>query len=330
MTHPLTVLIVNHDGGGLLGRCVASLERDPLTATAPVIVVDNASRDGSARAVAARHPRVRLIELAENRGFGAGNDAGLAVCETPFVLMANPDTEIAEGSAAAMVEHLERQPRVGLVGCRLVDTDGAVLTTVRNLPTVLREAVECLFLHRFLRASAERLAETVQDPAAYRSPREAGWVSGAVMLARMEALRDVGGFDEDYFLYAEEIDLCRRLADAGWAIRYDPALTMLHVGGAYTTDPELSRENQRSKLRYFLKHEGRARMLAFAAVIALRLALRGAVWTLAGLVRGDEKLRKRGRTAFATLRAYPPLVAGFARMSRPVSSTGPLPRKEMA
>jgi N-acetylglucosaminyl-diphospho-decaprenol L-rhamnosyltransferase len=331
VSHPLTVLIVSHDSGPLLERCIASLGRDPFTADAPVIIVDNASAEDSARRTAARYPRVRLIELADNRGFGAGNDAGLAVCETPFVLMANPDTEVAGGSAEELVLHLAERPHAGLVGCRLVEPDGTVLATVRNLPTVLREAVECVFLHRVLPGRAERFAESVQDRGAYEAPRDAGWVSGAAMLGRVEALRDVGGFDEDFFLYAEEIDLCRRLRDAGWEVRYDPALTMLHVGGAYTTDPDLALENQRSKLRYFLKHEGRGRMLAFAAVIVVRLALRGALWAVAGIVRRDEKLRKRARAAFATLRRYPALVAGFARMPRPAPRiSGPLPGREPA
>lgn len=326
----LTVLIVNYNGGELLGRCLASLERDPTTAVSPVLVVDNASTDGSVEQ-ARSHPRARVIELGENRGFGAANNVGLAACETPFVLMANPDTEMYAGSVADALGAMERTPAMGLVGPRLLSSDGSLQLSARNFPTVLREAFELLFLHRAFPVLGEPLCLSVQHPKAYDSGRRADWVSGAAMLARLEAMREVGGFDEGFFLYAEEIDLCRRLHDAGWDVRYDPALTMLHVGGAYSVQRDLAVENQRSKLRYFLKHEGRLRMLAFAAVTALRLSVRAALWALAGLRSADDPLRQRARAAVATLRAFPGLTGTFMRMARPPAYTGHLsPGRETA
>lgn len=315
----LTVLIVNYNGGAMLGRCVASLDRDPVTAAAPVVLVDNASSDGSAEAVAAECPRVRLLSLGENRGFGAGNNAGLAECDTPYVLIANPDTEIRDGSVEEVLGHMESSPRIGLVGCRLLGEDGTLQWSIRNSPTVLREAYECLFLHRMLPGTASRWGETVRERDAYDRRGSWDWVCGASMLARTDALREVGGFDEGFFLYAEETDLCKRLRDAGWEVGYDPALTMLHVGGTYTVDAFLSLENQRSKLRYFLKHEGRPAVLGLAAVISARLLIRGLLYAAAAFVRREPRLRQRAVATLRTLRRYPKLVGQFLTAPRPVT-----------
>ena len=310
------IVIVTYQSGPLLDRCIASLDGDPVLSSAEVLVVDNASTDGAPQRAAERFARVRLHETGANRGFGTANNIGLSLLQTPYVFLVNPDTEFRDGEAAALLERMDASPRLALSGCRLVSEDGSLQTSMRRLPTVGREASECLFLHR-LGPVAARTSETVRDRRLYDEPCSTGWVSGAFMLVRREAMREIGGFDEDFFLYAEEIDLCRRLHDAGWDVGYDPSLTMAHIGGAYTTDPALALENQRSKLRYFLKHEGRARMLAFAGVTALRLLVRGALWGVAGVLGRDDTLRARSRASFATLRRYPALVAGFARMPRP-------------
>lgn len=319
-----TVLIVNYNGGELLGRCLDSLAADAEARDCPVVVVDNASTDGSADALAAGRPGVRLIRLAENRGFGAANNVGLAAVRTPFVLMANPDTEIASGSLSEFVRSLARQHDVGLAGCRLLSADGSLQFSARELPSVGSEVFEALFLHRLFPRAGARFAQTVLDQREYEAPRSVGWVSGAVMLARTRALEDVGGFDEGFFLYAEEIDLCKRLHDAGWDVRYDPALTMLHVGGAFITNTALAVENQRSKFRYFLKHEGRARMAAYALVIALRLLVRTLAWTLANRSGPDPVLEGRTIAARAALRELPLLVGEFMFLPRPASAGGHL------
>lgn len=311
-----TILIVNYNAGGLLGRCLDSLASDPDAHECPVIVVDNASTDGSADAAEGR-PRVLLVRLPENRGFGAANNAGLAKCRTPFVLMVNPDTEIASGSLTRFVQSMRRNPVVGLAGCRLLSPDGSLQFSARALPTVGGEFFEALFLHRFLRRANSRFSQTVLDPNQYESPRSVGWVSGAVMLARVKALEDIGRFDEGFFLYAEEIDLCKRLHVAGWDVRYDPALTMLHVGGAFITNAALAVENQRSKLRYFLKHEGRAGMAGYAVALVLRLLVRTAAWSIANRKRPDEMLAKRASAARATLRKLPSLAAELLLSPRP-------------
>lgn len=323
MNRLLSIVIVNYNSGNLLGRCVDSLERDELASASQVIVVDNSSSDDSLQAILHR-PGVRVIHMDENRGFGAANNIGIAACSTPFVLMINPDTELLTPTIRDFLESAFAEPGVGLAGCRVIDPRGALQKTARRFPTVSREAAESIFVHRLVRRPWSWAAETLHDDEFYSLQRPVDWVSGAVMFARTDALRQVGGFDEGFFLFAEEIDLCKRLKTAGWSVVYDPSLTVVHVGGVYTTDPNLAAENQRSKLRYFLKHEGRLKMVGFAAVVVMRLSVRSALWKIAGSLRNDDLLRSRSRAALSTLIALPGLVFTSARTPRPSSSIGHL------
>jgi GT2 family glycosyltransferase len=131
------------------------------------------------------------------------------------------------------------------------------------------------------------------------------------MLGRTEALRDVGGFDEGFFLYYEETDLCYRLQDAGWGVTYFPDAAFFHIGGEYDANASLALENQRSKLRYFLKHEGRARMLLASAITVARLTIRSALWLLRVMTAPDKGWQGRLTAGVRTLARYPGLVARF-------------------
>lgn len=318
MSGRATILIVNYNGGDLLESCVASLSHDPVASEAEVIVVDNGSIDGSAERLN-RAGRVKLVSLPQNPGFGAANNAGMSLVATPYVLMLNPDTELAEGSLGAMLDAMDGAPRLGLLGCKLVDRGGVLLKTVRRMPSLTRELSESLFVSRVLGRRWPRLAEALQDDRAYDSPQPAEWVSGAVMLVRTQALMEIGGFDEGFFLFTEEIDLCRRLRDAQWEVGYDPSLTISHLGGAYTVDSALAIENQRSKLRYFRKHHGRLQTAALASVLVPRLALRAALWGASGAARKDRALLTRSATALRAIAAYGGLTAEALLMPRPVT-----------
>jgi N-acetylglucosaminyl-diphospho-decaprenol L-rhamnosyltransferase len=302
----LSIVIVTYNSCAFVAECLESVLGRSEAGHWQVIVVDNDSRDGSAEMVKARFPQVELLEMGANVGFGAANNQGLLACTAPYVLLLNPDTRLDGAGMASLVAFMDRHPAVGLVGPRLVGADQRLQTSTRHFPSIAREAVECLFLHRVSRVFGDKYGEEIAGREAYDKKRRVDWVSGAAMLARVEALRAVGGFDEGFFLYAEEIDLCKRLGSAGWDVWYHPGLTVMHVGNE-RADPELEAENQRSKLRYFRKHHGRAAMLAFGLVMVLRLAIRSIAWVLASTVKGRPWLR-RSKAAMVTLVRYPALV----------------------
>ena len=313
----LDVIIVDYNAGRLLGECLESVRDDPAVDLGNVTVVDNASSDDSAQDARDRFG-VHVLDTGRNAGFAVANNVGLAASTAEYVLLLNPDTRLDSGGIASLVEFMDLNPAVGLVGPKLVDANGVLQLSIGNYPTVLREAFECLFLHRAFPKAATRWADSVWDGAAYAGAKRTDWVSGPVMLARVSALREIGGFDEGFFLYSEEIDLCHRLTDAGWEVWYCPDVVFVHVGGEFDANPALAVENQRSKLRYFLKHEGRLRMLLFSAVIVLRLAIRSVLWLPVALARGDVWTR-RLRAALHTLVRYPRLVGEFAVAPRPAT-----------
>jgi GT2 family glycosyltransferase len=307
----LSVLIVNYNGGRQLHECLSSLSHDPLIRQSQVIVVDNASEDGSAREVAAQYP-VELISLDHNDGFGSANNVGLSRCTGRYTLMVNPDTWLSDGDMRTWVRFMDAHPRAGLAGPRLVGPDGSLQPSIRNYPTVFREAFEALYLHRILPKLTNRCANVVQTAEDYDHARPAEWVSGAAMMARTEAILEIGGFDRAFFLYMEEVDLCRRLTEAGWEVWYDPEVTVVHVGGAYSVDPFLAVESQKSRLRYFRKHHGFAGLLAFGIVNGLRLTVRVAVFSAARVICRGESWPQRSSAVLASLRSYPGLVRAFA------------------
>ena len=275
MTPQITAVIVNFNSGTELRHALQSLV-DEGSAEWEAIVVDNASGDGS-ESIVADFPRAHLIRNRVNRGFGAGVNQGLAVARAPFVLIMNPDCRLLAGALEAMRCELEAQESCAIVGPRILDPDGGVQGSARGDPD--------MFTGLFGRTSMLRRA--LPDLAVSRRNVFGGagaggpsivvdWVSGACMLARRDALASVGGFDERYFLYWEDADLCRRLRARGFHARYAPAATAIHrVGQSSRTARAGSiRAFHDSAYLYYATHVARSplnpkRMLA-KAILALR------------------------------------------------------------
>jgi N-acetylglucosaminyl-diphospho-decaprenol L-rhamnosyltransferase len=316
----LSVLIVNYNSGALLLDCLDSLVQQAGASSWQIVVVDNASSDASGETAKAQYPVIELLRLPSNVGFGAANNRGLERCIAPHVLMLNPDTRLDGGSVESLRCFLEQGRGIGLVGPRLIGTDGRLQTSMRNFPTIASEFVECMFLHRLSDAFGDRFGQEIRVSEKYAHPMRADWVSGSAMLARLDTMRAVGGFDEGFFLYSEEIDLCKRLTDLGQQVWYHPGLTVMHVGGVCQTDSALSLERQRSKLRYMRKHHGPSEMLVFSTVILARLTLRGLLWLLASPVKG-RAWGRRGAVALTTLLHYPVLVYGALRSSPAIAAS---------
>lgn len=244
----VAAVIVSYNVRELLLRCIASLKADGVH---DIVVVDNASRDGSADAVRASEPDVAVLALTTNIGFGAGVNRGVARTTAPYVLVVNPDVVVEPGSTKALVDALEHDDRLGIVGPRIETADGDVYPSARAFPNVV-DAAGHAFLHFLWPTNpfSRRYRMLDWDRA---SSRTVDWVAGTHFLVRREAWDAVGGFDEAYFMYMEDVDLCWRLGRAGWRTGYEPAARVSH---------DIGRSTDQTPYRMILAHH--RSMLIFA------------------------------------------------------------------
>jgi N-acetylglucosaminyl-diphospho-decaprenol L-rhamnosyltransferase len=278
----LSVVVVTHNARGHLAPCLDALAGVPHE----VVVVDNASSDGTPDLVRERVPSARVIELPENIGFGAANNVGMEAAAGPWYLLLNSDAWPRADGIERLRAFAEANPRVGIAGPRLVSPDGRVQKSVRGFPTLWRLATEYFFL-RHLAPRSRLLNDFYGAGFDYRSRRPAEFLMGAVLLLRREAVEEVGGFDPAFFMFSEEVDLCYRMRAAGWVVEFTPDAEFVHLGGA-STKPKwdrMFREQLLGHLRFLAKHHGLAQAERGRRLLLVSLRLRGV------LFRGQ-----RGRT----------------------------------
>lgn len=298
---PVTIAIVSYNVASLLEACLRSVQAaaGELGEPVAVIVVDNASPDGSAALVRERFPRVQVIENAENRGFGAACNQALAQA-SELLLCLNPDTILEPGALPALVARLRATPRAAIVGPRLRFPDGRPQPVRRRFPalsTLLVESTPLEWRLGFRQLMAHYHCADLPEVA-----MPVDWLSGACLLARAAALREVGGFDPVFFLYFEETDLCRRLGAHGWQIWYEPAALVTHYHSQSAGQNVMARDRiyHASKQRYVARYWGTTVGRALAATHALLFAAEAALQYR----RGD---RAQGRRYTALARS---LLAG--------------------
>jgi GT2 family glycosyltransferase len=263
-------VVVTYNNSDSIRACVEPLCRLPGVET---IVVDNASSDNCLAAIA--DLPVRTLALERNLGFAAGCNVGWREGNGRFVLFLNPDAHTSEASLTALVSALE-SPDAAAAGPKIVNDNGALQFSQRRFPRLRSTYAQALFLHRIF-PRAPWTDEVMRDERAYRDEHEAEWVSGACVLVKRSALERVGGWDEDFFMYSEDADLCRRLWNAGGRVLFVPRATVVHTGGMSAPRDSLRDELAWSRVIYARKHRGRAGTLLERAGIALGSGLRIAV-----------------------------------------------------
>ena len=264
---------MNHEAGEALAACVASLRAEGVS---EVTVVDNASSDGSVAALRAADETVHVVETGTNLGYGAGANRGIDFSGCELVLVSNPDVAVHRGALDALVAVLEADPALAIVGPRILEPDGTRYPSARRFPSLLDAAGHAVFAD---------LVPTNPFTRRYHGgdldadgATEVDWVSGACFLARRRALEELHGFDESYFMYAEDVDLCWRARRAGWGVAYVPAASVTHLQGISTARQpyRMLVAHHRSVLRFATRTERGWRRLALpvtAVFLALRLAV---------------------------------------------------------
>lgn len=303
-TPDLSILIVNWNVKALLRDCLASIARHQGDLRLEVIVVDSGSADGSAAMVAREFPWVTLFACQENVGFARGNNLAIAKANGRYILLLNPDTVVLQDALTRMMAYLEAQPDAGVVGAQLLNGDGTVQSSRRRFPTLATAFFESTWLEPLAPTRLlERyyLANVPPDQIT-----DVDWLVGACLMVRRAVLEQVGGLDEAYFMYSEELDWCRRVKDTGWRIVYLPTAQIIHYVGKSSEQAVVARHInfQQAKLRYFRKYHGRFP----AAILRLFLWLTY-LWQLIiegfkGLIGHKRPLRQqRVRAYWAVLRS---------------------------
>jgi N-acetylglucosaminyl-diphospho-decaprenol L-rhamnosyltransferase len=300
----LTVVIVSFNDKDWLDTCLTSVLARTGDISADVIVVDNGI-DGACELVNERFPSVRVVRC-ENHGFGHANNVGMRWGAGRYVLFLNPDTELVDGSLGDLVAALDERPEVGVAGVRQVTDDGTLWPTIRYFPSFARALGDALGAERWPlrpRWSGERELNLEL----YGRETDCDWTSGSFMLVRQEALLSAGLFDERFFVYSEEPDLCLRIKRAGWTVRHLPEMTIVHHAGKGGVQPRMTAQDAFTRMQYARKHFSFAHRLAYLSAIGAGYVVRGA------LHRDTEQshIRSATRLALATLlgRSGPP----FAR-----------------
>lgn len=285
------IAIVNWNTRALLLACLESVRAH--APHAEVWVVDNASHDGSAAAVRAEFPDVRLIENAENVGFARANNQVIEAASTEFVWLLNSDTEIAPGALEALERAMDAHPKAGVVGSALFNPDGSEQPCSFAFATPASTLAQWLYVPVAIGAWRDRRFALLPR----RERGRTDWVLGASMLVRASAIAEVGPLDAGYFMYSEEMDWCRRFAAAGWEVHLETASRVMHHGGGSTRQlaERMLVELFRSRARYFRRTQGLAARAAYALALAF-----GAAWNSGYLlVKPVPGLRPRTQWAIA-------------------------------
>ena len=280
----VAIIIVSYQSHEDIIRCLDSLGE--ARTRAQVIVVDNASRDGTADAVRRAFPEVSVLSMPKNMGFAVACNRGMRASTSRYCLFLNPDVRLSLDTLEDLVEVAERHPQAGIVGPRVLNEDGrTVQISYRSFPTI-----GTLFFHQYSLLNRvfpnnpwrRKYLLMGQD---FSEPRGVDWVSGCCMLARRDVVRELNGFDEQFFMYSEDVDLCLRAKQAGWQTWYDPRTCVTHRIGGSSGGMRPLIERHRSVWRYYKKHMTNG-VGALDGVVFLGVVVRCSGLILTSLISG--------------------------------------------
>ena len=278
-TVDVSIIIVNWNSTNYVRACVASIIEHTRRVRYEIIVVDSGSFDGCGEMLSALYPQVRFVQCAHNVGFGRANNIGACQARAATLLLLNPDTELRSDAVSALNEKLAELPLAGVIGCRLLNSDGSLQgTCVQPFPTILNQVFESRVLER--RFKDHRWWKTPVALEGVEHEESVEVIAGACMMMKRSVFRALGGFSSDYFMYAEDVDLCFRSREAGHVNYYVPGIGVVHHGGGSTQieHRRFSVVMMRESLNRFLTHTrglayGNAYRAAMTATALARVAL---------------------------------------------------------
>jgi GT2 family glycosyltransferase len=296
----ISVIIVSWNARDYLRGCLLSIRQVGGVLIREIIVVDNASTDGSPDVVENEFPEVILIRSKENLGFARANNLGIKRSTGPWLALVNSDVVVHANCFEELVAHLELHSDAGLVGPKIFGKEGKIQLTRRRLPTLWNALCRALALDELL-ARLPGLRDREIGPEAHETLGDAEVISGCFWLARREAVDQVGILDERFFFYAEDVDWCKRFWDEGWKVVFVPKATATHFGGGSSANApfRFSIELLRANLTYWHKHRGPLGKAAFYSLSLIHHTLRFVQRGLTKLTRrnpSDETVYKFERS----------------------------------
>ena len=284
----ISIIVVNHNSRAHLDKCLSSLEGRLTQQDCELLVVDNNSSDGSQDMVERRFPQVQLISNQDNLGFARANNQAVRQSLANYYLFLNPDTLLSTEALDLMLEEMRKNTRVGAIGPALLDRESRYQVSFGRRVDFGAELLQKCFFNPYHRARLKHDPDT----------RDVGWLSGACLLVRRDVLIEVGAFDENFFLYFEDIDLCLRIKQKGYRLVYLPQAKVYHEGGASTSLDETSSrfEYRKSQLYFYQKHNSRVSLRLLRLYLFLKFSL--------GSLFGKRSKREEYRKTFWLLRDY--------------------------
>jgi GT2 family glycosyltransferase len=309
---PVAVVIVNYNTREFLRSCLATVRSET---PSKIVVVDNASSDGSAEMVQTDYPWVVLYANKTNLGYGAAANQAIAGCTAKYVLLLNSDTLLPNGALQALSTYLDRHPRAAIVGPRMVNSDGTLQASCFPFPGTLSwmfDNDDLCWLSRRIPVLRTRLLRTWP----HNHARVVPWVKGAALMIRRQAFEEVGRFDESFFLYFEETDLCHRLSTIGWETHFAPVTTVVHAGEASTVQraADMTVQLVASNIKFCRQHYSRTWSAGLVMIMKITIFARFIRDTIRTHAERDPL--KRARIA-ADVAAWQRILLGQLREQSP-------------
>ena len=270
----LSIIIVSFNSSALLKDCLDSLYKNPFSGGFEILVVDNASSDGSVEMIKKNFPKVRLFKNDRNIGFAAANNLAIKSSQSEYILLINSDCEVYKDSIGSLISFIDDNKDIGIVGPQIINSDGSIQFSCRRFPSIFDAGMHTVLTNIIPDNPFSRrykLTNINRD-----EPFEVDWVSGSCMLIRRKALADTGYLDESYFMYVEDTDLCFQMWKKGWKVFYYPHVKILHhIGGSTKGSAVLSSiRMQKSVLYFFWKNYKRSWKFFILPLVLIATGLR--------------------------------------------------------
>lgn len=283
----LSICMVNWNAGSELLACLDSIRPGLSTIRYEVVVVDNASSDGSPELIGMQYPWVRQQINTANLGFAKAANQAISMSSGRYVLLLNPDTEADFGALDSLIAFADTVPDAGIIGCRILNSDRSLQYSCRRFPTLVAGMLRNTPLAK-LCPNSRHVGDYLMQDWDHASVRDVDWVSGAAMLIRREAIQGIGCLDERFFMYCEDMDLCKRAGESGWRVVYYPHATIVHAIGRSSSKnaTRMILAFHQSMYRYYAKHHASIEMFVPRSVVAIALVIR------ASMVLAVRRLRR--------------------------------------
>ena len=301
----VSILIVSWNCKSLLGNCLDSLREQVPEHTKQIVVVDNASSDGTSEFVRLNFPDVEFLETGANIGFARGNNVGLAACRGEYVCLINPDVVAERGCIARMLCYMNEHEDVGMVGPQILGTDGIVQRSCMREPSLWNQFSRAMALDTLF-GQSKLFGGYLMKDFDHAQVREVEILNGCFWMVRREALAGVGGLDDRFWMYSEDVDWCRRFRLAGWRVVFYPDAGAIHHGGGSSRNNPVSSfvQMQHANLLYWRKYHGALSSLCFRAILSIGHFVRCCAFLIAYVAAAARRPELRARLSrhFAAIR----------------------------